>query len=93
MSTRYPTAAELKRIRKWPNYDWPSLLYFISKIWWMPEWGWTFKRRQYWISTGGWSGNEEIVCAMKDNKLFWDMCWVSSRRGGHYKFMTPKKKS
>jgi len=38
------------------------------------------------LHTGGWSGNEEIIRAMQDNRVWWGMFWESSRRGGHYEF-------
>jgi hypothetical protein len=38
------------------------------------------------MHTGGWSGNEDIIKAMKKHKYFWWCFWVQSRRGGHYWF-------
>jgi len=40
----------------------------------------------YNLSTGGWSGNEDLVYALKENHLWWMLNWYSSRRGGHYEF-------
>jgi len=40
------------------------------------------------MSTGGWSGNEEVIGAMRaaQNGLLWMLCFVELRVGGHYKF-------
>ena len=40
----------------------------------------------YEVSTGGWSGNESLIGALQENFVFWSMCWVQSRRGGHFIF-------
>jgi hypothetical protein len=42
----------------------------------------------WYVSTYGWSGCEDIIWALKLNRFFWRVCWVSSERGGHYKFDT-----
>jgi hypothetical protein len=39
------------------------------------------------LSTGGWSGNEDMIRAMRENFLFWHMTWQVHRAGGHYEFM------
>lgn len=42
------------------------------------------------LATGGWSGCEDIISALRDNILFWETCWKQSTRGGLYKFTIPK---
>lgn len=81
----YPTEDELKRVREWPG-SFVTLLEFVRSLWWNPEWGWEQRGTKYYISTGGWSGNEDLIDALRDHKWFWMFCWVSSRRGGHYRF-------
>ena len=94
----YPTENALEIIRRYP-FTLPErkLFEFIHSIWWMPDWGWkecevidevTNERSYaYYISTGGWSGNESIIQAMQENKwMFWSLTWQQSRRGGHYIF-------
>ena len=85
----YPTDDELVKIRNWPK-DWPALMAYVKKIWWMADWGWHAEEEKdktiYKISTGGWSGNEEIIDALKHNWFFWSACWESMRKGGHYVF-------
>lgn len=96
----YPTEATLRRIRTWPIGERGSceaLLDFIGRAWWRSDWGWrkgedlvpTYggrKERVYEVSTGGWSGNESLIGAFEQNRVAWMICWVSSRRGGHYEF-------
>ena len=94
----YPTKAEFKTIEDWSDFkNFGELMDFVQDIWWNSEWGWTQRGKRvikYSVSTGGWSGNESIIRAMRDNYMFWSMCWVSSRRGGHYKFeIRPIKQS
>lgn len=40
----------------------------------------------YEMSTGGWSGNEDLIGALRENVLWWAFNWYSSKRGGHYVF-------
>ena len=86
----YPTEEELRIIREWDaNRGFLGLLEHVEEIWWTPEWGISKEGSEWNVSTGGWSGNEEIVAALQDNMMFWMMCWVQSRRGGHYIFLLP----
>lgn len=40
----------------------------------------------YHYSTGGWSGNESVIKALRANILFWALCWRKHTAGGHYSF-------
>lgn len=91
----YPTKEELLEIRKWGNIKDPATLFeFIHSIWWMPDWGW--KQTKYrgktkiYCSTGGWSGNEDIISALR-NSIAYSLYWQQARRGGHYIFEFPSK--
>ncbi len=92
----YPIEEELHKIRGWSFIDFTGLMGFIHGIWEYvaepnPSWcGWKQKGLVYWLHTGGWSGNESIISAMQENHIFWAMCWLSSKRGGHYKFHIPR---
>jgi hypothetical protein len=87
---RYPTEDELKKIEVWPN-DYPILMEFIHYRWEYANCGyWRKTGKKYWLSTGGRPGNEDIIQAMEKNFMFWNLCWVQSRRGGHYIFEVKK---
>jgi hypothetical protein len=90
------------RIRDWPNTDWPGLLAYVRERWAYADAGYWSEEdavdnimskpvRRYHISTAGWSDNEWLMSAMEKNCVFWAMCWVSSRRGGHYVFEHPRQ--
>lgn len=92
----YPTPEFLDAVTKW-NYigDFKDWFEFIRDGWWNSEWGFTSEPVinedgesviRYNISTGGWSGNEDIIAAMSENFICWSFSWVSHRRGGHYVF-------
>ena len=90
----YPTDAALDVIRLWHWNDIKGWFKFIESIWskqygrWS-EYGWSGSEFETAIdvATGGWSGNESIICAMKNNSLMWTLNWYQSTRGGHYIFV------
>ena len=93
----YPTDAALDIIRLWHWSDIKGWFEFVKSVWYSPSWGWSeglephdYEKNKevyrYNISTGGWSGNESIICAMQENGMIWSLTWVQSRRGGHYIF-------
>ena len=87
----YPTDKELRTMRKWPwEQGFVSFMEYVKSCWWAADWGWSQRGHSYYISTGGWSGNESIIYAMHQNFLFWSQCWKLSRVGGHYRFFIPK---
>ncbi len=93
----YPTDVALDRIKYWPYNDPKGWFEFIFSIWHFGPWGWKEKDEphdwkentmvhRYYISTSGWSGNEDIIRAMQQNHVLWSDTWVQSRCGGHYIF-------
>lgn len=89
----YPTWETLRVIREWPiksNFAVRDLLAYVQKSWrykFEIRTGGRGRKRWIYIATGGWSGNEEIVDALKNNYVFWLFCWLESHRGGGYKFL------
>lgn len=91
----YPGKEELKTIREWNciKDGCLGLARYIEAIWWMPEWGYRLKGKKVFrleLHTGGWSGNEEIIQALRQNRLFYAFCWEMSRKGGHHYFKIKK---
>lgn len=91
---KYPTEKQLCAIEDWDV----SSTTKVNKLWEFikPLWHWEHYFQEepdrYVLHTGGWSGNEEIIMAMKCNTIFWSLYWYSLRRGGHYVFLKPRKK-
>lgn len=95
--SEYPDAEELHQIETWPDHDPLGWFAFIRQHWWASDWGWhEYDRtihgvfsRVYHVSTGGWSGNEDRIGAMRRHWNLWYQTWERSRRGGHYRFIVP----
>ena len=99
MENGYPEENDFELIKNWDIHDPRGVFEFLQEIWWAADWGFHIKRgRDYnykWVmrinmSTGGWSGNEEIISVMKETML-WMLYWTNNRRGGHYTFEIPIK--
>ena len=91
----YLSEATLDAIRNWPCEDLPGLFAFLQRCWKYPDYFRCLHEdfpMRFEISTGGWSGNEELLDAFQENFAAWSLCWLSSARGGHYKFEVPELK-
>ena len=99
----YPTKAEIRRLRTFKG-TWREYMAYLQSIgeYWSgnpASWGWTEydttsavpsprKEHVYEISTGHWSGNEDLMGVVERDFLHF-MFWESSRRGGHYEYRIP----
>ena len=90
MSNIYPRENELQTIAEWDLLNKPvtELLEYIRTLWkYDDRFILTGKRvLKLYLSTGGWSGNESIISALKSNLLFWSIFWQKSEVGGHFWF-------
>jgi hypothetical protein len=82
----YPTEYALELIMTWPTDDFQGMMEFVASIWYYPDHIEPVEEDQWRCTTGGWSGNEEIIAAMQANQIWWMLNWYSSQRGGHYVF-------
>jgi len=82
----YPDDFELDLIKKWSAADLGALMVYVKTLWRWSDWGFKKRGQKYYLHTGGWSGNEDLVDALHENSIFWALCWVKSERGGHYVF-------
>ena len=82
------TNKDLEKIATWqpdPTYGYKELFYSIFLLWEHPG---TCKSdgEIAVFTTGGWLDNEAIIAAMQRNRIFWQTCWLESRRSGYHKF-------
>jgi hypothetical protein len=84
----YPTEEALKLVEEYDIFnDIKGFLELIKELWSYPD-RFVLKGKKVlhlYLSTGGWSGNEVVIHAMKKN-FFWILYWEKSVRGGHYWF-------
>ena len=93
----YPTEEYLDFIR---GYDFlfedvRPFLDILRDGWAYRDWGFKFRRKYkdhqtLELHTAGWSGNEEVIGALKET-YFFTLYWEKTHRGGHYYFKIPIK--
>jgi len=84
----YPEEEVLKKKREWDivKDGYNDLIQLIRENWKFEGFGYfVLKGKNLELHTGGWSGNEDIIDALKHN-LFWSVFWMKTERGGHYYF-------
>ena len=91
----YPTEEALAKISNWSNDSISDCFDFIKELWSYPDY-WREKvffdegeekwKKQIDMSTGGWSGNEDLLAALRNNILIWSSAWVLCARGGKFIF-------
>lgn len=90
MASEYPREDELTVIKEWDLLEKSitDMLDYVRNLWkYNDRFRLTGKRvLRLYLSTGGWSGNESIISALKQNFIFWSMCWEKHTKGGHYWF-------
>jgi hypothetical protein len=85
----YPADETLQRIREWPVTDLRGLFEFVREAWNWPTQLWTETDAAIICCAGGWSGNEDLIGALKANAAAWTLTWYQSTRGGRFEFRLP----
>lgn len=86
----YPTDETETAIKEWDVKDKTGWMEYIHAAW-NHNYGriWNVNDCIH-MATGGWSGNESIICAMQQNFVLWFLMWESSHRGGLFAFRNPE---
>lgn len=87
----YPDEASLKEIKEWDilKQGVQGLLDLVEENTYIADWSFSVTGKRvlrFEYHTGGWSGNEDVINALRENMLFFSMFWEKSTRGGHYYF-------
>lgn len=87
----YPDKASLKEIKEWDilKHGVQDLLDLVEENTNWPDWAFSINGKRvlhFEYHTGGWSGNEDVIDALRRNTLFFPMYWEKSNRGGHFNF-------
>ena len=86
----YPTDEDLDKIATWPHDDFTGCMAFIKERWRFDAW--READGVYEIATYGWSGNEALLDALRNNFMLWSLYWHQSHRGGGYIFCADRDK-
>jgi hypothetical protein len=100
----YPDEETLERIEQWDSMDPDGCLNFVKRAWHWPEGashqltdaeasivGAKEGERHLRLATGGWSGNESLVGALRHNRLVSAQTWLLHARGGLHIYRYTRK--
>jgi hypothetical protein len=82
----YPDDETFDQLKAWPQDDFEGLMAFLQSEWIYPDYIHRSDDGSWRVSTGGWSGHEDLISALRDNIMWWMFYWRASRSGGHYIF-------
>jgi len=90
----YPTDEWIEFINNFKTETMPIIEFveLLRNNWWRPDWGFRLGRKykgtiKLFLSTGGWSGNEETINAILSNIYLRFLLGYSQwNAGGHYVF-------
>jgi hypothetical protein len=85
----YPSDDTIEAIEKWPVNDFVNCLKFAEKAYQRGYGVWNRKNGWLKIATGGWSGNESIVYALK-TQVYWKFLFLAQTSGGAYYIKDPE---
>lgn len=81
----YPTQEALLEVSRFDSVkDIDGFLALIKSLWSYPD-RFCLTGDELYLSTGGWSGNESVIEAMKQNFFFF-IAHTQWKRGGHFWF-------
>ena len=92
----YPQDNEIKFLTEIPTSDFKNNAIEILRLFETTGYGGgkVFDNKDGTVSlelyTGGWSGCEDMIGALAENKIWWLMFWQESKRGGHFLFSANK---
>ncbi len=79
----YPTDETLDKIENWDVEDFKGLAQFLTDLWIYQDYV-SFDGIVLTLSTGGWSGNEDLIKSIP--RPWWFNYLYSQKPGGHYVF-------
>jgi hypothetical protein len=98
----YPTAETLETIERWPWRAADTCLDFVRAAWHWPEYVREDitageaevlhaepRGRYVRFATGGWSGNESLIAALRHNQKIHFLCWRLTAFGGLHIYQYP----
>ena len=83
----YPSDETLEAITNWNGDDYEGLARFACDAWNNDYGLFVYEEAHLKLVTGGWSGNESVISAMRANLVWWMLFWYLSKRGGSYEFL------